>query len=160
MKCPHCLVEVNSSFKEISIGKDSISSVSIFSMICPNEKCKKFILDLVRGASNKDVSFGDNTMNLHPRHIKNRSTIYPFPVSRPIAPTEVDDHIAKDYNEACAVFSLSPKASAALSRRCLQHILREKAGVVKKIYQKKYKKLLIQTFYLLAYLKVLTLFEI
>ena len=31
--------------------------------------------------------------------------------------------------EACLVLADSPKASAALSRRCLQHILREKAKV-------------------------------
>lgn len=39
--------------------------------------------------------------------------------------------MAEDYNEACAVLDLSPKASAALSRRCLQAVLREKAGVKK-----------------------------
>jgi hypothetical protein len=32
---------------------------------------------------------------------------------------------AGDYVEACNVIGDSPKASAALSRRCLQHILRE-----------------------------------
>ena len=37
-----------------------------------------------------------------------------------------------DYKEACLVFSDSPKASAALSRRCLQNLLREKAGTTKK----------------------------
>lgn len=34
-----------------------------------------------------------------------------------------------DYREAASVLADSPKASAALSRRCLQHVLREKAGV-------------------------------
>ena len=37
--------------------------------------------------------------------------------------------IVEDYNEACLVLDLSPKASAALSRRCLQHVLREKGSV-------------------------------
>ena len=37
--------------------------------------------------------------------------------------------MAEDYNEACLVISDSPKASAALSRRCLQAILREAAKV-------------------------------
>ena len=41
------------------------------------------------------------------------------------------DVFAQDYKEACLVFVDSPKASAALSRRCLQHLLREKAGVKK-----------------------------
>jgi len=39
--------------------------------------------------------------------------------------------LAGDYNEACAVLDLSPKASAALSRRCLQSVLRETVGVKK-----------------------------
>ena len=44
-------------------------------------------------------------------------------------PKEVPNEVGEDYKEACLVLSDSPKASAALSRRCLQHILREKAGV-------------------------------
>ena len=36
-------------------------------------------------------------------------------------------NFAKDYNEACLVLSDSPKASAALSRRCLQSLLIERA---------------------------------
>jgi len=50
---------------------------------------------------------------------------------RPI-PAEVPDPYKQDFIEACAVLSLSPKASAALSRRDLQAILRDKAGVKQK----------------------------
>lgn len=42
------------------------------------------------------------------------------------APAEVPFPIGSDYAEAAAVLSISPKASAALSRRCLQHMLRER----------------------------------
>jgi hypothetical protein len=42
-------------------------------------------------------------------------------------PPEVTSPFREDFKEACAVLSLSPKASAALSRRCLQAILRDKA---------------------------------
>jgi Domain of unknown function (DUF4145) len=36
-----------------------------------------------------------------------------------------------DYSEACLVLPDSEEASAALSRRCLQHLLREKSGAKK-----------------------------
>jgi len=60
-----------------------------------------------------------------------RQAIRPFTSSRPPVPSEVETIFASDYNEACLILTLSPKASAALSRRCLQNILREKAGVKK-----------------------------
>jgi hypothetical protein len=46
-------------------------------------------------------------------------------------PTEVPEGFSNDYLEACLVVHDSEKASAALSRRCLQHLLREKAGIKK-----------------------------
>jgi hypothetical protein len=51
--------------------------------------------------------------------------------SRPVPP-EVPDPYKQDFEEAVAVLSLSPKASAALSRRSLQAILRDKAGTASK----------------------------
>lgn len=36
-----------------------------------------------------------------------------------------------DYNEACAIRDLSPKASATLARRCLQGMIRDFAGIAK-----------------------------
>ncbi len=44
---------------------------------------------------------------------------------------EVPAKFADDYREAALVLGDSPKVSAALSRRCLQHLLRERAGVNK-----------------------------
>lgn len=54
--------------------------------------------------------------------------VYPRSVTRPPVPPEVPSHIRADYLEAASVLADSPKASAALSRRCLQAILRETAG--------------------------------
>ncbi|AOJ88275.1 hypothetical protein WS87_05335 [Burkholderia sp. MSMB0856] len=51
--------------------------------------------------------------------------VYPRVANRPKPPQQVPAHIAEDYVEACLVLSDSPKASAALSRRCLQTVLRE-----------------------------------
>lgn len=57
--------------------------------------------------------------------------IYPRVGARAKAPPEVDPAIAEDFDEASLVIGDSPKAAAALGRRCLQHVLREKAGVKK-----------------------------
>jgi hypothetical protein len=55
--------------------------------------------------------------------------VWPKGVSRAPVPPEVPPMIAEDYKEACLVLSDSPKASAALSRRCLQNLLRQAASV-------------------------------
>jgi len=44
-------------------------------------------------------------------------------------PQAVPDAFARDYYEACAIRDLSPKASATLSRRVLQSIIRDFCGV-------------------------------
>ena len=55
--------------------------------------------------------------------------IWPKGVARSPLPPEVPEKFATDYREACLILNDSPKASAALSRRCLQNLLRDKAGV-------------------------------
>jgi hypothetical protein len=57
--------------------------------------------------------------------------IWPKQPARAKLPAVVDEKFAGDYREACMVLGDSAKASAALSRRCLQNLLREKAGVKK-----------------------------
>jgi len=56
---------------------------------------------------------------------------YPTSKARPIS-SEVIEPYRQDFVEACKVLEDSPKASAALSRRCLQAILRDKAGTKSK----------------------------
>ncbi len=129
MKCPHCLVEVNPNFREFSIGNDVEGYWSAFTMNCPNSKCGKIIVDLASGVPRKDQYGNVNSPNL--TKTVWRQTVRPFASSRPPVPPEVDLVFATDYNEACLILTLSSKASAALSRRCLQSILREKAGVKK-----------------------------
>lgn len=51
---------------------------------------------------------------------------FPRQTSKPPAPSEVPTEIAQDFNEAAAVLPISAQASAALSRRCLQHLLSER----------------------------------
>jgi hypothetical protein len=51
--------------------------------------------------------------------------VYPPGSSRAPTSTDVPAPIAGDYKEAAIVLPYSPKASAALSRRCLQAVLRQ-----------------------------------
>jgi len=55
--------------------------------------------------------------------------IYPKAMARSPISTDVKEQYAADYREACLVLADSPKASAALSRRTLQLLLREEARV-------------------------------
>jgi hypothetical protein len=46
-------------------------------------------------------------------------------------PASVPKVLADDYYEACAIRDLSPKASATLSRRCIQGMIRDFCGITK-----------------------------
>jgi hypothetical protein len=125
MKCPHCQIEINENFNFEAITTDVDGNWGVFSMICPNKGCRKLILKLVCGEFLKNNIGNATGMKRTDISI----LAYPQNSSRPPAPVEVDKMFSDDYHEACQILSLSPKASAALSRRCLQNILREKAGV-------------------------------
>lgn len=115
MKCPHCLKSYHPQTREYNLGSDKNEFWTIVTQICPS--CGNFIIHLANHYSN-----GVPIKTL---------LVYPKAFSRaPLSP-DVPDKFASDYKEACLVINDSTKASAALSRRCLQNILREKAGVKK-----------------------------
>jgi hypothetical protein len=124
MKCPHCLTSFHDNLQKIEIGADRYSAFHIYLRSCP--ECNRFIISL-----NEDfdkISVGGGGVSYR----KNRQSLcYPRAINRSPIPTEIPEKFANDYREACLTLSDSPKASAALSRRCLQHLLREKAGVKK-----------------------------
>ncbi len=80
------------------------------SMVC--SECERFIVRLDHMAGGMWVS-----ELVHPRGV----------TRAPLSP-DVPPEYAEDYREACLVLADSPKASAALSRRCLQQLLREQGG--------------------------------
>ena len=125
MKCPQYLVEVNPTFKEIFLGTDKDGSWSFYTMVCPNSECKKIIIDLASGEAIRSHPGGQTGLG----KIKERFSVKPLGSNRLPVPKEVDEKFANDYKEACLTLAFSPKASAALSRRCLQNILRDKARV-------------------------------
>lgn len=122
MKCMHCLVEFHAEEKIIALGTDADGGWVISSFECP--ACNRMNLFLVNGDYRyvpPGGNFVDNRISTVP--------IRPKGSNRPPCPPAVPPSIAEDYAEASIVLFDSPKASAALSRRCLQNLLREAAGV-------------------------------
>ena len=116
MKCPHCRTAYNVQWTQKNVGSDrDVAGRYIHWTMCP--ECGRTIIVLLT----QQVVDGD---------IANQF-VYPKAAARQI-PTDVPDPYASDFREACLVVADSPKASAALSRRCLQHLIREKAGIKRK----------------------------
>jgi hypothetical protein len=57
--------------------------------------------------------------------------VWPYSTLR-VVPPEVPENVKTDYVEAAEALQISPKASAALSRRCLQRVLTEAGGAKSK----------------------------
>ena len=129
MKCPHCLVEFYDEVKSNYLGEDGEGHWAIEKYMCPNPRCKKWIFYLIVGKPVYVKYYGSSPSFSHISPIERRVLVRPKGSNRPPVPPEVPSGFTKDYVEACLVLPDSPKASAALSRRCLQHILREKARV-------------------------------
>ncbi len=123
MKCPHCLVEFHSTYSREYLGNDLDGKWVCATSNCP--ACNHFIIYLFNG---ENIYFPSNG-EYYLKRSKRKLLVWPKGSSRPPCAKEVPPAIAEDYHEACLVLPDSPKASAALSRRCLQSILREAAGV-------------------------------
>jgi hypothetical protein len=121
MKCPHCMQGFHDNYQYKLVGSDANGSWFVVYRLCP--ECDKLIINLAQG------SRGNYDPIEYSSRVARNIMVWPKGSSRPPCPPEVPSEFAEDYTESCLVLPDSPKASAALSRRCLQHILREKAGV-------------------------------
>lgn len=130
--CPYCRQLATITKENISGDlhvfnqKNKLGQIGIhtFVTVCPNSKCKEFT---IKAALYKvDYRDGWKTTGepLLNWNLKPQSEAKPFPDYIP-AP------ILQDYEEACLIAGLSPKASATLSRRCLQGIIRDFWGISK-----------------------------
>jgi len=126
MKCPHCQTNFHDSPRSHDIGYDPDGLWYL--EVCECAACHKLVLTLVSREAQKFAGIGGGYL---PGREVSRNLVRPKSANRPSPPKEVPEEFAADFREACLVISDSPKSSAALSRRCLQHILREKAGVKK-----------------------------
>jgi hypothetical protein len=128
MKCPHCLVAMHDQGTPVQVVQFSQSknrngqTVASRLWLAFHQRCPECQGDIIE-MEGRPASPGSPAVA--------KFMAFPKAATRPV-PAEVPDPYRSDFEEACAVLTLSPKASAALSRRCLQSILRDKAKTTKK----------------------------
>jgi hypothetical protein len=103
-------------------GGSEETQYSITSHKCPS--CNEPIMWL----NNIIVRFGESASD---RKITSTTLLFP---KRPVkhVPAGIPSKFADDFREAYDTLQASPKASAALSRRCLQNLIREQEGIIEK----------------------------
>lgn len=89
------------------------SCIAITFYKCP--RCGNYIINACgKGRKVKDIN-----LMLHPQSLAKKF------------PSYVPPSVRNDYEEAYSIVSLSPKASATLSRRCIQNMIRDFWGISK-----------------------------
>lgn len=132
-KCPYCsivapVINETTQVRYTSYDKTDCSmgllsefdssAIKVTFHICPS--CGKYFIEI--------QGIGSQTQGLY--------ISYPDNNKAEKFPDYVPMQILTDYEEACAIVNLSPKASATLSRRCIQGMIRDKWETnAKSLYQ-------------------------
>jgi len=122
MKCPHCTIAFHDNPKREFLGRDPDGHWLIEIRRCP--ECQKEIYTMIC-AEEIFQNSANGREDYYEEQVRLRYLIRPRGVARQPLPQGVPPSIAEDYKEAALVLADSAKASAALSRRCLQHFIRE-----------------------------------
>ena len=141
MACPHTACHAKAHFifhgtmVQLRAGDaDRGIAAYLLNTLCPS--CDRLVVQLVqvdmRVPADKKLAMGG--LPTRPVQHTTRTTVYPATRTRR-APESVPASIRKDYEEANRTLRVSPNASAAMSRRCLQNVLLDAGGVkTKKLY--------------------------
>ncbi len=86
--------------------------------VCPNKQCREFtlLISMFEVSKSGGRTFQGNLVKSWPLIPPSTAKTFPSYIPKPIL---------DDYVEACLIRDLSPKASATLSRRCLQGLIRD-----------------------------------
>jgi len=131
MKCPYCGVVVRMDFDEgsstyrLEDGDKKDLGYEVVWDHCP--ECSGFVVIYKKGKYVSGAA-GEYGHSDYLKDIQAEEILYPKHVTRRVAP-EVPERYRDDFIEACATLPVSPKASAALSRRLLQDILHNKYNI-------------------------------
>ena len=107
-------------------GKMTLQSVYGFRqllarfIVCPNPNCRNFSLDLALF----DLAYVKQVDEWKTGSVLTTWSLIPPSKAKPF-PAYIPKQILQDYQEACLIVDASPKASATLSRRGLQGMIRD-----------------------------------
>jgi Domain of unknown function (DUF4145) len=128
-RCPFCSghTTINSNdisrlnhLLEIDNSQGDWVAESLF-IVCPNTKCKKFALSVTL----KNLRISEDQLRRWEYYdFYSKWDLIPESLAKTF-PDYIPEVILTDYSEACLIQTKSPRASATLSRRCLQGILRD-----------------------------------
>ena len=131
--CPHCGHAATITDEDISIddsiltieNKDGYRCLTSVFIVCPNPECRRFtltaVLKEIKSVFRPDGSGRPDYSDLP---VLRRWDLIPESRAKSF-PNYIPKPILDDYSEACLIRDLSPRASATLSRRCLQGIIRD-----------------------------------
>ena len=134
-KCPYCghaQIVTDATYNQADVpifndlSKHGLIGGKVISTVCSNEECKEISLEFAL----------HNVVDTQSGHRLTRArlhswTLLPESSEKP-QPGYIPEPIRKDYKEACGVLDLSANASATLSRRCLQGMIRDFCGIEKR----------------------------
>lgn len=124
--CPYCNRDATISASNFSSdrhrfnhqNKDGDLGLHTLVVTCPNPKCKEYVVTANLTKLSYKAGEWHRGAHLLSWKLRPQSQAKPYP-------DYVPEVIQADYEEACLIKDLSPKASATLSRRCLQGMIRD-----------------------------------
>jgi Domain of unknown function (DUF4145) len=97
-------------------------------VVCANDECRKLSM---RVYLVEQGSYSPRKEEYEIVRVIDDWRLLPASFARP-QPSYVPEALRRDYEEACAIRDLSPKASATITRRCIQGVIRDFCGISKK----------------------------
>jgi hypothetical protein len=136
-KCPYCGhaqvidgARFDSEWNELAVKGEKSRETRYLghqAIVCANTKCREMSLVVYLGER-----FIDGAGRQDVRAIRGHVWTLLPPSSAKPQPDYIPEPIRADYYEACAIRDLSPKASATITRRCLQGMIRHFCGISRK----------------------------
>ena len=152
--CPHCGVVANLQAGDMHHGftpvlirlapDNEVMSLRHAAIRCPSSSCNKYTLD-VWATFAQALKHGDGSRRGEATPDKSRPVGIGHIRFEPRVGVPLSQYVPKavreDYEEACTIKDLSPKAAATLCRRALQGMVRDRWGVHERTLHDELKKI-------------------